>query len=297
VEAGSCWCGARRWHQCFRTPRFGLVRCTSCGCYRIDPPPLQSDAESADFYTSFYRQVYAHEPPAGPHSARGPTSRFWRVVAQVPALRRTGTRAVDIGCGEGHLCAELRAAGWPSVIGVDVSRTRIRQARLLHPELEFRETQVTDASFGAASLDLIVMDNVIEHLPNPLQMLQRLRPSLGSDGHLVLITPNMRSGCFRLLGRRWTPELAPENHIFLFTGSALRRLLVTARFIVRATGSFHLPTYSCRDWLETVRSGAVKQFVWRGMQEAGGLYGRLIGAGPMLYVVASPDHAPHGSLA
>ena len=40
--------------------------------------------------------------------------------------------------------------------------------------------------------------------------------------------------------------------------------------------------------MRRVLGGDVKGAVWRAMQEMGGVYGRLIGAGPMLYAVARP---------
>jgi hypothetical protein len=49
-----CWCGRERLRDCLKTPRFGLVQCRNCGCYRIDPPPLQRDEDSEDFYSAYY---------------------------------------------------------------------------------------------------------------------------------------------------------------------------------------------------------------------------------------------------
>jgi 2-polyprenyl-3-methyl-5-hydroxy-6-metoxy-1,4-benzoquinol methylase len=286
-----CWCGSDEWQICFRTPRFGLVRCADCECYRIDPPPILKDSDSPTFYTDYYSQ----------HSGKGcsevaasscRTSRFWQVVEQVPELSRIRQTVADIGCGEGHLCAELKAAGWPSIIGLDVSRARVARARQLYPQLDFYERSLDETDLAAGSLDLAVMDNVIEHLPEPVVMLQRLRRHLSAEGKLVVITPNMNSGHFRLLGRRWTPELAPHAHIYLFTPASIRRLLLMTGFNIEALGSFHSPLYSWRGWLRRLKSGDVKGALWRAGQETGGLYGRLLGAGEMLYAVgrmASPD--------
>lgn len=277
-----CWCGERETASCFRTRRFGLVRCTSCRCYRIDPPPIARTEELADFYTRYYAGALA--PPSRAPGDR--TSRFWRVVDRVPALGRPGPTAIDIGCGEGRLCAELLEAGWRSVVGFDVSRSRVERARKSYPQLVFHDQPIEGTDLASSSVDLLVMDNVIEHLADPLQMLSTLRPYLADEGRLVLITPNMESGHFRLLGRRWTPELAPHAHIFLFTAATLTRLLHAAGFEVRASGSFHLAPLPPRSWRALVRTGDVKTLVWTLGQEAGGLAGRMIGEGPMLYVVA-----------
>jgi SAM-dependent methyltransferase len=227
----------------------------------------------------------------GANGAARRTSRYWRVVDEVPSLREAGESAADIGCGEGTLCAELRAAGWRSVTGVDASRARVARARRRHPDITFHDSPLEEVDIPAGSLDLIVLDNVIEHLVDPLDAVRRLRTLLAAGGRLVLITPNMESGHFRLLGRRWTPELAPHTHIFLFTHAAMRRMLVAAGYVVENQGDFHLPLYTPREWVRRVAGGDVKGALWRAMQEAGGVYGRLVGAGPMLYAVARPAAA------
>jgi 2-polyprenyl-3-methyl-5-hydroxy-6-metoxy-1,4-benzoquinol methylase len=305
--ARGCFCGENRARLHFRTARFGLVSCPSCGCYRIDPPPIQGEEEAGEFYSAYYEglarnaaaaqgeSIAADLPANGANGAARRTSRYWRVVDAVPSLREVGESAADIGCGEGTLCAELLAAGWKRVTGVDASRARVARARRRHPDVSFHDSPLEEVDIPPRSLDLIVLDNVIEHLVDPLDAVRTLRALLSAGGRLVLITPNMESGHFRLLGRRWTPELAPHTHIFLFTHAAMRSMLTAAGYVVEIQGDFHLPLYTAREWVRRVMSGDVKGAVWRAMQEAGGVYGRLVGAGPMLYAVARPADASAGA--
>ena len=286
----SCWCEAPRWSRCWQTPSFGLIQCRSCGTYRIDPPPIERSDEAAGFYTNYYRapngaSALAGAAPNGASGRRG--SRFWHVVAALPGLGVIKERAADIGCGEGQLCGELQSAGWPSVVGVDVSSARIARAKLRHPNIAFHDQPLEDIGLAEGSLDLIVMDNVIEHLPEPAAMVTSLGRYLKPAGRLVVITPNMISGSYRLLGRRWTPELAPHAHVFLFSPASLTQLIRKTGLEVEAVGSFHLPAYPVRALLARLFSGDVKGAIWRAGQETGGLYGRLIGNGDMLYAVAT----------
>ncbi|MCA9572036.1 MAG: hypothetical protein KC656_29560, partial [Myxococcales bacterium] len=90
---------------------------------------------------------------------------------------------------------------------------------------------------------------------------------------------------YRLLGRRWTPELAPHAHVFLFTPDALRGLTQRGGFAVEADGAFQLALE--RPWALAARAlgGDVRGAAWRGLQELGNVYARLIRRGPMQYVV------------
>jgi 2-polyprenyl-3-methyl-5-hydroxy-6-metoxy-1,4-benzoquinol methylase len=281
--------------MCFRTSRFGLARCSSCGCYCIDPPPLQNDDDGPSFYTDYYLE------PKKIHMlhdlSNGRTSRFWQVADQVPELEDARDSVIDIGCGEGHLCAELRAAGWRYVSGVDVSRSRIARARQLYPYISFSDEPLGTSGIPEHSIDLAIMDNVVEHLADPVAMLREVATYLKPTSRLVLITPNMDSGHFRFLGRCWTPELAPHVHIFLFTNVALSRLLAMTGFTVQASGSFHAVRYTWSALATRLLAGDIKEALWRSHQELGAIYGRMIGAGPMLYAVARLTGAPGKEIA
>jgi hypothetical protein len=102
----------------------------------------------------------------------------------------------------------------------------------------------------------------------------------------------MRSGQFRLLGKRWTPELAPHVHIYLFAADSLAALTERAGYVVVAGGDFHGPHYTPGDlWRSCAREGA-KGLLFSAAMEAGGIWARVIRDGPMIYVVAKP-RTPH----
>jgi 2-polyprenyl-3-methyl-5-hydroxy-6-metoxy-1,4-benzoquinol methylase len=281
-----CWCGEGELRREFKTHRFGLVRCVACGCYRIDPPPVTQDQESAEFYTQYYStsEDARNLVPEDPAATRN--SRFWKVVDRFPELAIPRGRVADIGCGEGGLCAELKAAGWPWVVGFDLSRSRIERARRLHPGIGFQARPFPGEGIAEASLDLVVMDNVIEHLTDPASTLRTVARHLARGGRVAVITPNMRSGQFRLLGRRWTPELSPHAHIFLFTPDSLRRLLSMCGLEVETTGSYQMEPYPIGRMIAEFRRREFKEAAWHAMQEAGSFYARLIKSGPMVFAVA-----------
>ncbi|MBZ5676158.1 MAG: class I SAM-dependent methyltransferase [Acidobacteriia bacterium] len=287
AQALACWCHQGEWLTEFRTKSFGLLRCSGCGGYRIDPAPLQTPETSEEFYTEYYAREGVSELVA---SAELERSAYWSVVKQVPCLPQAGRRVADVGCGDAHLCAQLRDAGWQSVIGVDVSRTRIERAKKRYPDSDLFLGTLDESICQPGSLDLMVMDSVVEHLVNPEEVLAGLRKFLSVEGHFVALTPNMDSGHFAFLGKRWTGMLAPHAHIYLFTANSLRRLLEHAGFSVVTTGSIHAAPYLPSQFLKRIASGDVKGAIWRAHQEIGGWYGRLIGQGPMLYAVARRGH-------
>jgi 2-polyprenyl-3-methyl-5-hydroxy-6-metoxy-1,4-benzoquinol methylase len=281
----ACWCGQGNWIELFRKASFGLLRCSHCGCHRIDPPPVNDAAGLGEFYTGYYEGKKPAEKPDRVRAV-GRTSRFWQVAGKVPELQQPLASALDIGCGDGTLCAELRDSGWARVAGVDMSKGRIARARQLHPGMEFFDVALEHTKLPKNSVDLAILDNVIEHVPDPVEQLTGIREHLHEGSRLVMITPNMESGNFRLLGSRWTQELASHVHIFLFTQASLSHLARMAGYEVTHAGSFHLEPLSKLRWVSRLAGGDVKGALWTAFQGTGNAYSRFLNAGPMLYVVA-----------
>src|ERR1700733_2407871 len=72
----------------------------------------------------------------------------WRQAASLVELLApaAGERILDLGCGTGHLTAELVRRG-AEVVGIDHSSVMVAQARTNYPELTFLEADARDFAF------------------------------------------------------------------------------------------------------------------------------------------------------
>lgn len=97
---------------------------------------------------------------------------------------------LDLGSGYGDTSAEL-ARSYRSVVGMEPTRRLAEMARQTHTEsnLSFRHGGVEDLD-DAAAYDLVVLDNVYEHLPDHSLALTRIITALRPGGVLYLLTPN-----------------------------------------------------------------------------------------------------------
>jgi 2-polyprenyl-3-methyl-5-hydroxy-6-metoxy-1,4-benzoquinol methylase len=102
---------------------------------------------------------------------------------------QAGQQALDVGCGEGRLTAELARAG-VKVVGIDVAEEPLRRARALHPQLDLRLVdgegtwELPDAGF-----DVVWAGEVIEHVADTAVWLSEVRRVLRSGGSLLVSTP------------------------------------------------------------------------------------------------------------
>jgi SAM-dependent methyltransferase len=81
-----------------------------------------------------------------------------------------------------------------------------------------------------AGFDFIVAWDVLEHLADPVQQMQRLRDLLKPGGRLYLTLPNNASLAARLSGRTWNMLLL--EHLWYFDPTTVTRLLDRCGYVV-----------------------------------------------------------------
>lgn len=74
-------------------------------------------------------------------------------------------RILDYGCGYGRLAAELAAAGWRDVVGVDFAAGMIERGRREHPELDLRHIDRLPLAEPDGALDAGLLIAVLTTIP------------------------------------------------------------------------------------------------------------------------------------
>jgi 2-polyprenyl-3-methyl-5-hydroxy-6-metoxy-1,4-benzoquinol methylase len=152
-----------------------------------------------------------------------------RMDASVFYLRgeRRG-RILDVGCGSGANMAWLRSLGW-NVSGVDPDPEAVAAARLRGLDVECGTLE--SGSYPTASFDALLLNHVIEHVPDARRTFVECRRVLTENGRLVIQTPNAASWLHRRFGRDWR-GLEPPRHVQIFRLSPLARMLDEMGFAI-----------------------------------------------------------------
>ena len=100
-------------------------------------------------------------------------------------------RVLDAGCGAGYGSAEL-ARNAVRVVGVDIAPQAVEHAagHFKLPNTHFLAASCMALPFPAASFELVVAFEVIEHLPDWRAFLTEARRVLTPTGQCVISTPN-----------------------------------------------------------------------------------------------------------
>ncbi|MCX7791214.1 MAG: class I SAM-dependent methyltransferase [Chloroflexaceae bacterium] len=101
-------------------------------------------------------------------------------------------RVLDIACGTGYGAEILAEIGEVEIIGVDVFRPALFQARDAYPDrrISFLAGSGTQLPFGSETFHAIVTLETIEHIADDKAFLHELARVLRADGVCVLSTPN-----------------------------------------------------------------------------------------------------------
>ena len=117
-----------------------------------------------------------------------------RAIAILGAMHRlklNKPRIIDLGCGTGWLTAIVAQFG-PS-IGVDLSDEAVREASRKYPFVSFFQTDISSWNYPKGQFDIVISQEVIEHVENQAAHLDIAAELLRSGGYLILTTPNART--------------------------------------------------------------------------------------------------------
>lgn len=234
---------------------WNIKRCgdPQCGLLWLDPAPLEADLVKT--YVSYFTHEnspkhkenlasmtarlkwfvkFGHLASAGSSSTinRLLLKYLDRVVCLVfPSLvvylpvKKNGN-LLDVGCGDGDLIEAVQNYGWRSE-GVDFDPAAVEFARCRG--LNVRLGSLIEQSYESDHFEAIIINHVIEHVPDPIGMLKECRRILKPHGRLILATPNAGSWFHRRFRQNWA-HLDPPRHLNLFGISTMTELIRRAGF-------------------------------------------------------------------
>ncbi|QWR77907.1 class I SAM-dependent methyltransferase [Candidatus Magnetomonas plexicatena] len=166
---------------------------------------------------------------------------------RIERFRKNG-RILDIGCGRGLFLHIMRQCGWDvsavefdEITASNISETFGIHCISGHPELW---------SFSESSFDVITLNHVLEHVPWPLEMLNKCTALLKPDGLIVIAVPNFSSIQATYGKDNWF-HLDIPYHLSHFTEDGLIRIIEQRGFEIVRVRRFDLE-YSPFGWLQSL---------------------------------------------
>ncbi len=238
IEVTTCQlCGSQERLEMFREPPYQVVRCSDCGLVYVTP--RHADEHLPKIYGEDYWK--SENPRLRGYASYGEEEQLYlktfRLRGQL-LQRHAGPgplKVLDVGCAAGFFLRVMKEQGH-QVRGVELSPEIAQLAIEQLGERNMHVGQMADLpedkpGFEPQSFDIVTLWDVVEHVPDPQDLLRRLHRMLKPSGVLVIETQNVDSRLAGLLGRRWQ-HYKHEEHLYHFNPQTMRRLLDQAGFIV-----------------------------------------------------------------
>ena len=192
--------------------RFTYLRCSRCGTLTLSSIP----ADLGRYYPADY---YGFPRSREELLAAADHERYKLEI--VRSFAPPG-RLIEIGPAAGAFAVVAQEAGYEvSAIEMDSDCCRFLRTVV---GIEVHETDDPVAALGTEEqFDVVAMWHVLEHVPNPREVLAAAARALLPGGVVAIAAPNPNAFQFRVLRSRWTHVDAPR-HLFLVPFATLARL-------------------------------------------------------------------------
>jgi SAM-dependent methyltransferase len=209
--------------------KFGypIVKCAGCGLVYCSPRMTSEETDKRYSPEYFWKEYLPSvKPPPGMDEGAFLDLRFSAPLALL-ANGRPPARLLEIGTGAGFFLKAATRAGFDAH-GLELSPEACDYAR---NTLGLRVIQASaeEMPFDPAYFDAAAMFEVIEHLRDPLRVVRAAHRALKPGGRFVVSTPNLGALSRHVLGDEWA-VLSPGEHLYYFTETTLRAMLMKASF-------------------------------------------------------------------
>lgn len=225
-----CWCSG----QASNTFTSDYNCCENCGTlvsnFSLPDEAYQVSNDETDFYGKQYWLNHQSGDLGYPNIfARSRTDLLDRNIHWLKTLLRykaPPAKVLELGCSHGSFVALLRQAGYDA-IGMEMSPWVVEYAKSTF-DIPAILGPIESANVEEASLDVVVLMDVLEHLPLPNETMGQALSLLKPDGILLVQMPQFPGALtFEQLSSEH-PEflkmLLPDEHIYLYTQNSARRL-------------------------------------------------------------------------
>lgn len=226
-------CGADSFQKLSSINGWNIGKCKQCSQIYLNPMPffeasLEFSDMSMDFqYTRFQHSITEETERILKHDQQ-------QFAAQVKEMTKISGYSIkpgnflDIGCGSGGTVRVAQDLGW-NAIGIDIDPQLVALGKK-QLNVDLRASSLLDSGFQENQFDFIRLRDVIEHLPNPYEVLIEIKRLLVPGGFILIATPNEAALTTEVrlavgFERDKIATVQPPHHVHGFSPQTLGKIL------------------------------------------------------------------------
>jgi 2-polyprenyl-3-methyl-5-hydroxy-6-metoxy-1,4-benzoquinol methylase len=206
-------------------PGYKLAKCLNCGMvWDLFPP---EDLESV-----YGENYFINDNPKGGYTnyfeGMNINKRtFYERVKRINKKVGSKGKMLDVGSALGDSLTEAKKLGWKNLYGVELSDYAAKESR--KRGLDIKTGTLYSAKYPSNYFDVVTLQDVIEHVKDPVEEIKEIKRVLKPGGYVFLVTPDVGGLWAKLLGPLWY-HYKPGEHIMYFSQKTLGKILRDAKF-------------------------------------------------------------------
>ncbi|MBL4655740.1 MAG: class I SAM-dependent methyltransferase [Bacteroidia bacterium] len=188
----------------------GLIRCNNCGFVFMKSIPTNEELTS--YYSSY---SYSKEQYLSPITIDS----YNLLLYELECFRKTN-KILDVGCGVGFFLQQAKKRGWDAY-GTEFSNKAVEICK--DKGINIEQGVLDISRYENESFDVITSIEVLEHINNPKEEIEKICNLLRRGGLFYCTTPNFNSLSRYYLKANYYNIVYPE-HLAYFTKSTLTQL-------------------------------------------------------------------------
>ncbi len=166
-------------------------------------------------------------------------------------------KLLEVGTGNGSFLWLMSKLGW-QVEGIEPDPVAAKAAK--DTGLNVWQCGIEDADLEAESYDAIVLHHVLEHIPEPKTVLEKLVNCLKPGGVLVCVTPNPVSNAANIFKNNWYGLAETPRHLVLPSPEGYKSMLQKSNTLVKVSTTMKIAFWMYRESLSIQKTGEVGKY-------------------------------------
>lgn len=217
-----------------------IIDCNHCAFKHIIPIPLPEELEAL-----YQKEYYSNEKPKYIQEVEEDRE-WWEITYKdyyrlfEKFLKKETKSILDIGSGPGYFLKCGQELGW-TVTGIEPAKQAYEYSQQFSVNV-VHDFLTENLAKKLGKFDVIFMDTVIEHVPDPISFLKTAKKMLHEEGIFCIISPNDYNPLQNILREQLHYDpwwVVPRHHINYFDFNSMQNLLEKLGFeILETTATF-----------------------------------------------------------
>ena len=220
---------------------YKIIDCHKCNFAHISPIPSEKNRQ--EYYKNKYYQ--SHTQPLLEFKKELNDQKWLDQQSEehrslLKKFGKSNGKILDVGCGNGFFLNYMQIKGW-DVLGIEPNSFARKNADSLGVK-----TKSNFSGLKTSTFDVIMLRYTLEHIPNPLSLLKKIKKYLVKGGLLIVMVPNdfnpLQLSAEKIVNKQWW--ISTPDHINYFNFKSLRGLLKKSNYdVVYETTDFPMELF------------------------------------------------------